>query len=116
MYDIAFCLNISTDMGFYELYPQIEFLNTTVTAIANSSYVNIMLFYNVSIPYATLSVKTYQTMLANAVTSGRFTAYMQSAAAITPNASALLHAYSSSVTYGTVGLLAPLLRSIHAYM
>lgn len=100
MYDIAYCLNISTDLGLYELYHQIEFFNVTVTAISNSAYVNLELFYNVSILQPTKSVTTYQTMLANAVSSGKFTAYLQTTAAITPNATALLHAASSSVAYG----------------
>jgi len=39
-------------------------------------------------------------MLSDCVTSGRYTSYIQSAAAVTPNASALLQASSSSVAFG----------------
>ena len=49
---------------------------------------------------APVSVATYETMLSDCVTSGRYTAYIQSAAAVTPNASALLQASSSSVAFG----------------
>jgi len=102
MYDIAYCLNISTEqLGFYELYQQINILNATVTPIPKSVNVNLVLFYNVSIPHAPKSVKEYQAMLTNAVSSGKFTTYMQSNAAMRPNATALLRATSSSVTYGT---------------
>ena len=66
----------------------------------NSPNVNFMYVFNVTIPNAPLSVETYESMLASCVSSGRYTAYIQSAAAHTPNSTALLHASSSSVTIG----------------
>jgi len=75
--------------------------------------INYALIVNVSIPDAPVSVATYETMLSDCVTSGRYTSmlsdcvtsgrytsYIQSAAAVTPNASALLQASSSSVAFG----------------
>lgn len=92
-YDIAYCLKISIDRGFYEPYQQIQFLNATVNPIAKSPNVNLVVLYNIiSIAHATKSEQEYQTMLTNAVSSGKFATYMQSSAAMTPNATALLHA------------------------
>ena len=91
-HDIAYCLKISIDRGFYEPYQQIQFLNATVNPIPKSPNVNLVVLYNISIAHATKPEQEYQTMLTNAVSSGKFTTYMQSSTAMTPNATALLHA------------------------
>jgi hypothetical protein len=48
-YDIAYCLKIYIDRGFYELYQQIQLLNATVNPIPKSPNVNLVVLYNISI-------------------------------------------------------------------
>jgi hypothetical protein len=97
---IGSCLNISSSVPIYELMNDIRVVGGSLTQVPNSPNVNFLYVFNVSIPDAPVSVATYETMLSDCVTSGRYTSYIQSAAAVTPNASALLQASSSSVTFG----------------
>ena len=96
---IGSCLNISSGVPLYQLMNEIRMVRGSVFPMPNGN-INYALIFNVSIPDAPVSVATYETMLSDCVTSGRYTAFMQSAAAVTPNASALLQASSSSVTFG----------------
>ena len=99
---IAASLNVSTK--------QIQILNitasptTTVTRIVivhlMGSTVNLVLSYRVTIPNAVQPAAAYASVLATAVTSGKFTKYMQEAAAKSPNSTALLSATSSTVAVG----------------
>ena len=88
---------METGLNIFDL---ILLFNVSEIPILNSPTVNLLTSWTVSIPYTSLSVATYETMLSECVTSGRYTSYIRSAAAVTPNASALLQASSSSVTYG----------------
>ena len=97
---IGSCLNISSSVPLYELMSAIRVVGGSLSHVPNSPNVNFLYVFNVSIPDALVSVATYETMLSDCVTSGRYTSYIQSAAAVTPNASALLQASSSSVTFG----------------
>ena len=96
---IGSCLNISSGVPLYQLMNEIRMVRGSVFPMPNGN-INYALIFNVSIPDAPVSVATYETMLSDCVTSGRYTAFMQSAAAVTPNASALLQASSSSVAFG----------------
>ena len=96
---IGSCLNISSGVPLYQLMNEIRMVWGSVFPMPNGN-INYALIFNVSIPDAPVSVATYETMLSDCVTSGRYTAYIQSAAAVTPNASALLQASSSSVAFG----------------
>ena len=96
---IGSCLNISSGVPLYQLMNEIRMVRGSVFPMPNGN-INYALIFNVSIPDAPVSVATYETMLSDCVTSGRYTAYIQSAAAVTPNASALLQASSSSVAFG----------------
>ena len=98
---IGACLNISSSVPLNELVSEIRVVGGSLTQVPNSPNVNFLYVFNVSIPDAPLSVATYETMLSECVTSGRYTSYIRSAAAVTPNATALLQASSSSVTIGT---------------
>ena len=99
---IAASLNVSTK--------QIQILNitasptTTVTRTVivhlMGSTVNLVLSYRVTIPNAVQPAAAYASVLATAVTSGKFTKYMQEAAAKSPNSTALLSATSSTVAVG----------------
>ncbi len=101
---VSYCLNLSTSALTAEtglnIFDLILLLNVSVIPIPNSPSVNLLTSWTVSIPDTSVSVATYETMLSDCVTSGRYTSYMQSAAAVTANASALLQASSSSVTFG----------------
>ncbi len=97
---IGSCLNISSSVSHYQLLSAIRVVGGSLTQVPNSPNVNFLYVFNVSIPDAPVSVGTYETMLSDCVTSGRYTSYIQSAAAVTANASALLQASSSSVTFG----------------
>ena len=97
---IGSCLNISSSVPLYQLMSAIRVVGGSLSHVPNSPNVNFLYVFNVSIPDAPVSVATYETMLSDCVTSGRYTSYIQSAAAVTPNASALLQASSSSVTFG----------------
>ena len=97
---IGSCLNISSSVPLYQLMSAIRVVGGSLSHVPNSPNVNFLYVFNVSIPDALVSVATYETMLSDCVTSGRYTSYIQSAAAVTPNASALLQASSSSVTFG----------------
>ena len=98
------CLNLSTSVLTMEtglnIFDLILLFNVSEIPILNSPTVNLLTSWTVSIPYTSLSVATYETMLSECVTSGRYTSYIRSAAANNRNASALLQASSSSVTYG----------------
>ena len=94
------CLNFSSSVPIYELLNEIRVVGGTLAPIRNSPNVNFMYIFNVTIPNAPLSVEAYESMLSSCVSSGRYTAYIQSAAANTPNSTALLHASSYSVTIG----------------
>jgi hypothetical protein len=96
---IGSCLNISSSVPLYQLMNNIRIADGSVFPMPNGN-INYALIVNVSIPDAPVSVATYETMLSDCVTSGRYTSYIQSAAAVTPNASALLQASSSSVAFG----------------
>ena len=65
------------------------------------SNVNLMLYYQVTIPNAVQSAAAYAAVLATAVSSGKFTTYMQQEAAKSPDAAALLSATSATVSLGT---------------
>ncbi len=93
-------MNISSSVPINELMNDIRVVGGSLTQVPNSPNVNLLYVFNVSIPDAPVSVATYETMLSDCVTSGRYTSYIQSAAAVTPNASALLQASSSSVAFG----------------
>ena len=97
---IGSCLNISSSAPPYQLLSKIKVVGGSLTQVPNSPNVNFLYVFNVSIPDTSVSVGTYETMLSDCVTSGRYTSYIQSAAAVTPNASALLQASSSSVAFG----------------
>ena len=97
---IGSCLNISSSVPFYQLMNEVRIAGGSTYPMPNGN-INYALVFNVSIPDAPLSVVTYETMLSECVTSGRYTSYIRSAAAVTPNATALLQASSSSVTIGT---------------
>ena len=97
---VGACLNFSSSVPIYELLSAIRVVGGTLAPSQNSPNVNFMYVFNVTIPNAPLPVETYESMLASCVSSGRYTAYIQSAAAHTPNSTALLHASSSSVTIG----------------
>ena len=101
---VSYCLNLSTSVLTEEtglnIFDLVSLLNVSVTRIPNSPSVNLLTSWSVSIPDTSVSVATYETMLSTCVTSGRYTAFMQSAAAVTPNASALLQASSSAVIFG----------------
>ena len=97
---IGSCLNISSSVPLYQLMSAIRVVGGSLSHVPNSPNVNFLYVFNVSIPDAPVSVATYETMLSDCVTSGRYTSYIQSAAAVTPNASALLQASSSSVAFG----------------
>ena len=97
---IGSCLNISSGVPLYQLMNEIRMVRGSVFPMPNGN-INYALIFNVSIPDSTVSVATYETMLSDCVTSGRYTAFMQSAAAVvTANASALLQASSTSVAFG----------------
>jgi hypothetical protein len=97
---IGSCLNFSSSAPIYELLSEIRVVGGSLAPIRNSPNVNFMYIFNVTIPNAPLAVEAYESMLSSCVSSGRYTAYIQSAAANTPNSTALLHASSSSVTFG----------------
>ncbi len=96
---IGSCLNISSSVPFYQLMNEIRIADSSVFPMPNGNF-KYALIFNVSIPDTSVSVGTYETILSDCVTSGRYTSYIQSAAAVTPNASALLQASSSAVTFG----------------
>jgi hypothetical protein len=88
---------------------QIQILNITASpAIAARSVfvrladsnVDLLLYYRVTIPNAEQSAAAYASVLATAVSTGKFTAYMQAAVAKSSNSTALLLATSSSVSLG----------------
>ena len=85
---------------FGELYKIIKIVDWRGFQLPRDPNFNLLLTFNVSIPRAPLSVATYKSMLTKCVASGKYNTYIQSAAARTPNATALLHASSSSVTIG----------------
>ena len=97
---VGACLNFSSSIPMIELLSEIRVVGGTLAPVPNSPNVNFMYIFNVTIPSAPLTVEAYESMVSSCVSSGRYTAYIQSAAANMPNSTALLHASSSSVTFG----------------
>ena len=102
---VADCMNFSTTITtsmfqIGELINQFNIVDISGFQLPRDSNFNLLVTFNVSIPRAPLSVATYQSMLTTCVASGKYTAYMRSAAAQFPNSTALLQASSSSVKFG----------------